>query len=952
MTAFVHDTFTGTSALGAHTSDSGADWEAAMYHSDDVGGGLVNLTVADGVVRLIDEGPVGLQDVVADAAATEANCVVEVEFQYGGESFSTELALIARYTSSSSFCQAKIRFNQDQPDASFEIVDNDEFSSYVNDYELPAALDTGTHTLKFVLDEHDLKLYLDNALVLTHEGTGTVEAGKVGFALNDYADERPPYDIVLTSFSSTLLSAIAEVRELRGWRGNTAGQMGFTATSDFVNPTLLDEGPWKMVSVGDASDNISPRYTLGIKTDGTLWAAGTNVAYVTGLGTDSGNTDEFTQVGSKLWETVSAGSLFAAAIDEDGLLFTWGSNAQGATGAGTTTGVRTTPTQVGTDTWIDVSCNRVQTGGVTLGIKSNGTLWATGQGTNRLNGLSGTNRNTFAQLGSATNWIRVHCGTSIALALNEDGELHGWGIRTNLHTTGSGVYYTEPVFLAEGPFVAVFCRQDQAFVIHEDGSLWAVGRNQSNELGLSGDPIAPIALVDSGDWVTASVAYGGGYAVKADGTMYGSGDTKWSSTESPMSSLTLLSYTNEWKQIDHGRYTTLALYGLGDALPPLDTFQEVEDTFSFSVEYMQGYSFEADGRGIRLSETTIDGTFWRDNTLDDTLALSDSVEDVSAFLVAETFSLSSGVVDSREMFVNDVLSLRDRFISTTDQTSTDVVTFSDALSDERSVTVVDSLVLSDSREAFSNTGRDVVEHLTLRDFVDVGTTDLVADTLTLSAGLAHAAQDTVSDTVTFSDSISDVGLPVGDNVVDHLLLSDAREIQGVTDHTVHETVTFSERIHHKQPGAVAWVMNTETAAPSWYSNWQFIDMVQIGDRVLAVGPEGLVELGGESDAGEDIDAGVTYGFMDFGADEKKRIDAFWMGYTSPDVLQASVETFGNPVYTYSMTPRNADSPRNNRIRPGKGLNARYWRIGIDNVGGCDFSVDSISADVVPSARRL
>lgn len=156
----------------------------------------------------------------------------------------------------------------------------------------------------------------------------------------------------------------------------------------------------------------------------------------------------------------------------------------------------------------------------------------------------------------------------------------------------------------------------------------------------------------------------------------------------------------------------------------------------------------------------------------------------------------------------------------------------------------------------------------------------------------------------------------------------------------------------KNPGAVAWVMNTETAAPSWYSNWQFVDMVQLADRVLAVGPEGLVEMGADSDAGNEIDAELEYGFTDFGAEQKKRIDAFWFGYTSSDVVEVEVETIDGPGYSYRMQARDADSPRNNRVRPAKGLNARYWRIKVRNTDGADVAVDSISADVVPSARRL
>lgn len=169
---------------------------------------------------------------------------------------------------------------------------------------------------------------------------------------------------------------------------------------------------------------------------------------------------------------------------------------------------------------------------------------------------------------------------------------------------------------------------------------------------------------------------------------------------------------------------------------------------------------------------------------------------------------------------------------------------------------------------------------------------------------------------------------------------------------VVESATASEDALYKKPGAIAWVMNTETSAASWYSNWQFVDMAQVGDTVYAVGPSGLAVLGAATDAGDSIDAGVSYGFTDFGTEQKKRVDGFYLGYTSDGLLEATVETYGNPPYTYAMDPRSADAPRENRIRPGRGLNARYWRIAFDNVDGADFTITSVSADILPGARRV
>ena len=181
---------------------------------------------------------------------------------------------------------------------------------------------------------------------------------------------------------------------------------------------------------------------------------------------------------------------------------------------------------------------------------------------------------------------------------------------------------------------------------------------------------------------------------------------------------------------------------------------------------------------------------------------------------------------------------------------------------------------------------------------------------------------------------------------------------------LQDVAVASEQLFMKAPGLVAWVMNTDTGAVSWYDNWAFTSMAVVGGKVFAAGPDGLHVIGGDLDGAEQIDARVQFGYTEFGgydqtglpkpSEPKKRVQGLWFGYHADGALQATVETYGQGYgpYAYAMAPRAADQPRNNRIVPGKGLNARYWRIGVANTGGCAFEVHSISAEVAQSTRRL
>lgn len=177
----------------------------------------------------------------------------------------------------------------------------------------------------------------------------------------------------------------------------------------------------------------------------------------------------------------------------------------------------------------------------------------------------------------------------------------------------------------------------------------------------------------------------------------------------------------------------------------------------------------------------------------------------------------------------------------------------------------------------------------------------------------------------------------------------------VTSAAALESAAVAEDLAlYAQPGAVALVMNTETAAVSWYENWQFTDMAQVGNTVLAIGPEGLAVLGGNTDAGDRISASLAWGYRDFGSEQKKRVDSFWFGYSATGLLQVGVQTFGQGYgrFVYRMENRQATKGRNNRITPGQGLNARYWKVDISNVAGCAFDVESMGADLLISTRRM
>jgi hypothetical protein len=138
------------------------------------------------------------------------------------------------------------------------------------------------------------------------------------------------------------------------------------------------------------------------------------------------------------------------------------------------------------------------------------------------------------------------------------------------------------------------------------------------------------------------------------------------------------------------------------------------------------------------------------------------------------------------------------------------------------------------------------------------------------------------------------------------------------------------------------VMNTLNAAVTEY-DWTFqsITPTHAGDA------SGLYLLGGDDDAGADIDASAFTGTTLCGSSLKKRVPAVYLGLTGSGAGQLHVRT-----KTASRTyPVIVDEAGTSRGKPGLGLHENYLGFGYSNVAGADFKLDRIEPRLVLSEQR-
>jgi len=253
--------------------------------------------------------------------------------------------------------------------------------------------------------------------------------------------------------------------------------MGIAAT---ITVNAAEAPVWKAVSAGDNS-------TYAIKADGTLWAWGDNEEGQLGVGSTIKFSTEPLQVGSETnWKAVygARGSMFA--IKTDGTLWTAGSNEKGMSGVGDGQTKHSELVQVGTDSdWASVATSNNWCYTV-LALKTDGTLW--GWGSNESFGLATGNTNNSAipiKISEDTDWKQISIGASHVLALKTDGTLWGWGFASYGQLLNDETNIKTPTRVGTDTWEAVYAIDNASYGVKADGSLWAWGDNQLNILGLN-----------------------------------------------------------------------------------------------------------------------------------------------------------------------------------------------------------------------------------------------------------------------------------------------------------------------------------------------------------------------------------------------------------------------------------------------------------------------------------
>lgn len=308
------------------------------------------------------------------------------------------------------------------------------------------------------------------------------------------------------------------------WGNNRTGQLGDGAvTPGWATPNPIPRQVLGEGGVGFLNDVIAisagGTHSAVLKSDGTVWAWGSNMFGQLGNGTSTDwstpNPTPTQVIGPDSIGylsdivSISCGAFHTVALKSDSTVWTWGNNWAGQLGLGTTPDY-TTPTTfphqvVGPDS-IGQMNNIVQIAAAdthTALLKSDGTVWTFGYNHGgQLGNGTDENSNTPVQvvgldgIGFLTDVAKIACGGGHNLALKSDSSLWTWGLNT-YGQLGDGSVDGWPVFPNPTPrqvlgldgigflddITIIAGGVEHSVVLQSDGTVLAFGSNYTGQLG-------------------------------------------------------------------------------------------------------------------------------------------------------------------------------------------------------------------------------------------------------------------------------------------------------------------------------------------------------------------------------------------------------------------------------------------------------------------------------------
>lgn len=229
--------------------------------------------------------------------------------------------------------------------------------------------------------------------------------------------------------------------------------------------------------------------------------------------------------------------------------------------------------------------------------------------------------------------------------------------------------------------------------------------------------------------------------------------------------------------------------------------------------------------------------------------------------------------------------------------------------------------------------------------------------MALAAAVNASAVQTLNQklNVALLDSTSIAAAMVGSKFAQFLLaetvgLNAAAGVGSVSAMSLADLITAAVSLRAGDEEYVGWVINPNLAASTAAEGLNFLSMARHKAQYYGLKADGIYRLGGDTDAGVNINAFISLAQSDFGTPKQKRIPYAYIGAASDGRMLLRVLVNGQS-FTYG-TKNPSNDMAEQRVDIGKGLRGNYWQFELLNQNGEDFEIDKVKFLPVVLERRI
>lgn len=282
-------------------------------------------------------------------------------------------------------------------------------------------------------------------------------------------------------------------------------------------------------------------------------------------------------------------------------------------------------------------------------------------------------------------------------------------------------------------------------------------------------------------------------------------------------------------------------------------------------------------------------------------------------------------------------------------TLSDLATIEATLAVANGWAVAEELQITDTLLALATYGSTVTERVRFQASLARFLGSSLAETVELTPTVilsARLSQQT-DESATLSETLTPL-LLFHVAAEETVAFDDTEILQLIYDGKLQDDVAI-EAMHLDPNGdVVTWCVNTRMGFVTQYKNYEFNSFAVINGKYVGATSEGLFELHGDTDDGEQIIAGITGGILQMNSSKRHGLAGVYIGLRGTGDFYLKLTSGDGQEYVYKVTARDMDTTK---VNIGKGLRHRYLSYSLENVGQ-DFELESIEFVPMRGFRRV